>query len=93
MYLKLFVCGGITNQTVNADDTSISFAAKSVNDLNMTLNRELDSLRKWLQGNKLSLNVLKRQAMVIGSRPNLKKISTKLVEPPSFLLVAPTSNW
>ena len=31
---------------------------------------------------KLSLNVLKTQAMVIGSRP--KKISTKLVEPPSF---------
>ena len=53
-------------------------------DLNMTLNRELDSLRKRLQGNKLSLNVLKTQAMVIGSRPNLKKISTKLVEPPSF---------
>ena len=70
--------------TMYADDTSISFAAKSVNDLNMTLNRELDSLRKWLQGNKLSLNVLKTQAMVIGSRPNLKKISTMLVEPPSF---------
>ena len=70
--------------TMYADDTSISFAAKSVNDLNMTLNRELDSLRKWLQGNKLSLNILKTQAMVIGSRPNLKKISTKLVEPPSF---------
>ena len=49
--------------TMYADDTSISFAAKSVNDLNMTLNRELDSLRKWLQGNKLSLNVLKTQAM------------------------------
>ena len=65
-----------------ADDTSISFSAR--NDLNVTLNKELDSLREWLQGNKLSLNVLKTQAMVIGSRPNLKKISTKLVEPPSF---------
>ena len=53
-------------------------------DVNFTMNKELDSLRKWLQGNKLSLNVLKTQAMVIGSRPNLKKISTKLVEPPSF---------
>ena len=50
----------------------------------MILNRELDSLRKWLQGSKLSLNVLKTQAMVIGSRPNFKKISTKLMEPPSF---------
>ena len=70
--------------TMYADDTSISFAAKSVNDLNLTLNRELDSLRKWLQDNKLSQNFLKTQAMVIGSRPNLKKISTKIVEPPSF---------
>ena len=50
-----------------ADDTSISFTARSVNDLNLTMNKELDSLRKWLQGNKLSLNVLKIQAMVIGS--------------------------
>ena len=69
--------------TIYADDTSISFTARSVNDLNLTMNKELDSLRKWLQGNKLSLNVLKTQAMVIGSRPNLKKISTKLVEAPS----------
>ena len=70
--------------TMYADDTSISFTAKSVSDLNMMLNKVLNYLRKWLQGNKLSLNVLKTQAMVIGSRPNLKKISTKLVEPPSF---------
>ena len=66
-----------------ADDTSISFTARSVNDLKLTMNKELDSLRKWLQGNKLSLNVMKTQAMVIGSRPNLKKILTMLVEPPS----------
>ena len=72
--------------TMYADDTSISFTTTSVNDLNMTLNKELDSLRKWLQGNKLSLNVVKTQAMVIGSRPNLKKTSTKLVEPPSFTI-------
>ena len=70
--------------TMYPDDTSISFTAKSVDDLNMTLNKEVDSLRKWLQGNKLSLNVLKTQVMVTGSRPNLKKISTKLVEHPSF---------
>ena len=67
-----------------ADDTTISFTARSINDLNVTLNKELDGLRKRLQGNKLSLNVLKTQAMVNGSCPNLQKISTRLVEPPSF---------
>ena len=50
----------------------------------MTFKKELDSLRKWLQDNKLSLTVLKIQAMVIGSRPNFKKISTERVEPSSF---------
>ena len=70
--------------TMYADDTSISFAARSVNDLDVTLNKELDSLRNWPHGNKLSLNVLKTQAMAIGSRPNLNKISTILVESPSF---------
>ena len=39
--------------TMYADDTSISFTARSVNDLNTTMNKELDYLRKWLQGNKL----------------------------------------
>ena len=47
--------------TMSADDISISFAAQSVNDLNVTLNKELDSLRKCLQGNELSLNVMKTQ--------------------------------
>ena len=70
-----------------ADHTSISFSARSVNDLNVTLNKELDSLRKWLQGNKLSLNVFKTQAMVIESCPNLKKNSKNLVEPSSFSIV------
>ena len=67
-----------------ADGEVAGCFTKEFNSLNMTLNKELNSLRKWLQGNKLSLNVLKTQAMVIGSRPNLKKISTKLVEPPYF---------
>ena len=49
--------------TMYADDTSISFAARNVDDLNVPLNKELDSLWKWLQGNKLSLNILKTQAM------------------------------
>ena len=63
--------------TMYADDTGISFTAKNVDDLNMMLNKVLDSLRNWLQGNKLSLNVLKTQAMmVIGSRPNLKGIKS-----------------
>ena len=67
-----------------ADDTSISYASKSIGELNTVINRDLDCLNKWLQGNNLSLNVVKTQAMVIGSQPNLKKIADKSVEMPSF---------
>ena len=47
---------------------------------------DLDSLKQWLEGNKLSLHVIKTQAMVIGSRPNIKKISDKSVPTPSFAI-------
>ena len=72
--------------TMHADDTSISYSSKNIDELNETLNSDLDSLKQWLEGNKLSLNVIKAQAMVIGSRPNLKKISDKLVPTPSFAI-------
>ena len=50
-----------------ADDTSISYSSSSLVDI--ALNSELNDLKLWLQGNKLSLNVLKTQAMVVGSQP------------------------
>ncbi len=74
------------NVTMYADDTSISHSAKNINELNDTLNSDLDRLKEWLQGNKLSLNVVKTQAMVVGSRPNLKKIADNKVETPSFVI-------
>ena len=69
-----------------ADDTSISCSSKNIDELNETLNSDLDSLKQWLESNKLSLILIKAQAMVIGSRPNLKKISDKLVPAPSFAI-------
>ena len=47
--------------------------------LNESLNSDLDYLTKWLEGNKLYLNVVKTLAMAIGYRPNIKKISEKAV--------------
>ena len=70
--------------TMYADDTSISYSSKNIDELNETLNSDLDSLKQLLEGNKLSLNVIKTQAMVIGSRPNIKMISDKSVPTPSF---------
>ena len=72
--------------TMYADDINISYSSKNIDELNETINSDLDSLKQWLEDNKLSLNGIKTQAMVIGSRPNLKKISDKLVPTPSFAI-------
>ena len=39
-----------------ADDTSISYSSKDIVELNEILNSDLDSLKQWLESNKLSLN-------------------------------------
>ena len=72
--------------TMYANDTSISYSSRNMEDINQTLNSELDHLKQWLQGNKLSLNGLKTQALVVGSKPKIKKITEKVVAPPQFLI-------
>ena len=74
------------NVTMYADDTTISYSSTSLEDINQTLNSELNHLKQWLQGNKLSLNVLKTQALVVGSQPKMKKITNKTVDHPQFFV-------
>ena len=69
-----------------AEDTNISHSSKDIEKLNETLNINLDSLKQWLEGNNLSLNAIKIEAMVIGSRPNLKIISDKSVLTPCLTI-------
>ena len=56
-------------------------------DVNQTLSSKLSHLRTWLLSNKLSLNILKTQAQVVGSQPKIKKIVDKTVDHRSFLSV------
>ncbi len=74
------------NVTMYADDTSISHSAKDISDLNVAPNSDLDRLKGWLQGNKLSINVIKIQVMIVGSRPNLENIANNRVDTPSFVI-------
>ena len=69
-----------------ADDTTMSYSSNNIDEFNDYLNRDLNCLEHWLQANKLSLNVSKTQAMVVGSRPNLEKISEGKVQSPSFAI-------
>ena len=49
-----------------AGDTSISYAANSMDELQSVVNSELENLHKWLNTNKLSLNIAKTEFMIIG---------------------------
>jgi len=51
--------------TVFADDTVLSFSAKSVIDLKIKVNEELNNIDNWLKHNKLSLNYNKTHYMLI----------------------------
>ena len=55
-----------------ADDTSISYASDSANELQNVINTELKGLSDWLTTNKLSLNIVKTEFMVVGSRQRIK---------------------
>ena len=56
---------------MHADDTTMCYASDNVEDLNAIVNAELASLNEWLRGNKLSLNVIKTLATLIGSKQKL----------------------
>ena len=53
--------------TMYADDTSLAYASNSIDDITKAMNTELESLKKWLHGNKLTLNVTKTTSMIIGT--------------------------
>ena len=61
-----------------ADDTNISYAADSVNELQNVLNSELKSLNNCLNTNRLSLNIAKTEFMTFGSRQKIRIIDDEI---------------
>ena len=75
------------------DNTAISYSSDKSEELDLVINEELSSIERWLQGNKLSLNVVKTQAMIIGSKPKIKeKLKNNLSTLPSFRVGARKST-
>ena len=72
--------------TIYTDDTTISYSSKSISELNAKLNNDLHCLEEWLHGNKLTINVTKTQAMIVGSRLNLRKIMGNPSEAPCYAI-------
>ena len=55
--------------TIYADDTAISYSSDKSEELDLVISEGLSCIERWLQGNKLSLNVVKTQARITGSKP------------------------
>ena len=64
----------------------MSHSSKNIVDLSESLNRDLRYLKRFLEGHKVSLNLIKTQGMVLRSRPNLNKISDEKLQPLPFAI-------
>ena len=51
-----------------ADDTSITFASCEVEEISRCVNLDLNRIRIWLAANTLTLNMMKTEFLLIGSR-------------------------
>ena len=60
-----------------AEDTNLTAAGESINDVEAAMNSDLENLRI---ANKLSLNVAKTEFILIGSKPMIKSIPNIIIE-------------
>ena len=57
-----------------ADDTSITYASKDVEEIERCVNMDLDRIRIWLAANKRTLNTTKTEFLLIESRQRLSTL-------------------
>ena len=62
--------------TLFADDTAIYCSAISAAQLQLHLNEDLKFVSKWMETNKLTLNVSKTKLMVIGGKQRLSRLNS-----------------
>ena len=61
-----------------ADDTNMTFTACSIPELQHDMNIDLQFLQNWLIANRLTLNVLKTEFMLVGSRQRVAILTQEL---------------
>jgi hypothetical protein len=71
-------CLNHTTARMFADDTSISYASNSAKEFQNVINTELKGLSDWLTTNKLSLNIVKTEFMVVGSRQRIITLNNEI---------------
>ena len=58
-----------------ADDTHLTYAGNCVDNLQLYLNQDSENVLKWLRAGKLTLNRIKTEFMLIGSRQRLSTLA------------------
>jgi len=68
--------GCLTHSIANmyANHTSVTLSDADVDQIEIRMNNDLNSLHRWLQINRLSLNVIKSEYMIIASRQRLANL-------------------
>ena len=51
-----------------SDDTYLPSVKQSIKEINISVNKDLKSLRHWLSANKISLNVTKTEAVIFRAK-------------------------
>ncbi|CAB4037672.1 Hypothetical predicted protein, partial [Paramuricea clavata] len=54
-----------------ADDTNITVSGKLIKDAEVAVNADLNNIREWILSTRLSLNIVKTEYLLIGSRHNI----------------------
>ena len=57
-----------------ADDTALTTSGESVVDAEVAINHDLANIKQWLSANKLSLNLVKTEYLLTGSRQNINNL-------------------
>ena len=57
------------------DDIHLTYADKDIGSIEVSLNRDLLNIKRWLIANKLTLNMTKTEFMSIRSRQKLYSLS------------------
>ena len=75
MYEKRLSPSRMDSSKMFADHTTLTASGKSISELQVTINHDLANVKQWLSANKLSLNLIKSEYLLIGSRHNINNIS------------------
>ena len=62
-----------------ADDTNLTAAGETIEEVELAMNNDLLRIKEWLLANKLSLNVAKTEFLLIGSHHKLNNLDSHVL--------------